>query len=102
MLIITGTDDKVIAEVDISDNVANVIYCSILPIIEQNLQDKQELEHFKLWFDMFKSIDIDNLPSSVFVKVCNIIKKLALTSHELIPYKNEIIEKIDADPRFSN
>lgn len=76
------------------------IVVAVLPLIEQNLGQDKALETSGV-ADGLEMLDLVDLSAELFNKVCMAIKQTINQYNELAPYAQEILQKMQYDPRYT-
>lgn len=100
-IFITDTDDEMGVLVSgLPKLVFRKIVMAVLPLIEQNFGQDKALEASGVT-DGLEMLDLVDLSAELFNKVCMVIKQTINQYNELSPYAQEILQKMQADPRYT-
>lgn len=91
--------DKPHFTVNIDNNAGNKLFTLLKPLFEKTMADEEFwLEEYENAYQKVGFIEFDDLPNDVFMQTYEIIKKS--DDKDLQPFVPEILQKMQADPRY--
>lgn len=87
--------------IDLDDRSGKFLFDLLLDPISNSMAKQGDNEwgaDYQLWWNIAESQSLNNLPSDIFMQAYGLIQKS--DNQDLKPFMPEILQKMQADPRF--